>query len=161
MHLLGRINNSVLKERGVHNLFLRVYFYIDALCVYVCIKGIVIISSHASRYPRFPWISTPLQRNYSSWTIPRNKSEIQVRRGFSVTHRNRAHAILSHDILEILEWPIRFSRNRRPWNIYILFRGIRRPISSFPNCQKSYILLFLNRSILVFNYLLNFASIRL
>lgn len=35
MHLLGRINNSVLKERGVHNLFLRVYFYIDALCVCV------------------------------------------------------------------------------------------------------------------------------
>lgn len=66
MHLLGRINNSVLKERGVYNLFLRVYFYIDALCVYVCIKGIVIISSHASRYPRFPWISTPLQRDYSS-----------------------------------------------------------------------------------------------
>lgn len=31
MHLLGRINNSVLKEKGeVHNLFLRVYFYIDA-----------------------------------------------------------------------------------------------------------------------------------
>lgn len=71
-----------------------------------------------------------------------------------MTHRNRAHAILSHDILEILEWPIRFSRNRRPWNIYILFRGIRRPILSFPSCQKSsYILLFPNRSILVFELL--------
>lgn len=72
MHLLGRINNSVLKEKGeVHNLFLRVYFYIDAYKRY---RNNIVAISIPSR-----------EKNVASIAIPRNKYNA---RGFSVTHRN-------------------------------------------------------------------------